>query len=45
MSIKPKIWLILFVVDAVLHLITTVIELPTLNLITKPLRNRLLINE
>jgi len=41
MSIKPKIWLI-FVVDAVLHLITTVIELPTLNLIKKPLRNRLL---
>ena len=34
---KSNHWLILFSADAILHLITTVYSIPTLNLITKPL--------
>ncbi len=34
---KTKYWLWLFILDAILHLVTTVYTLPTLNLITKPL--------
>ncbi len=36
-KVKAKIWLILFIIDAVLHLFTTIYEFPVLNLVTKPL--------
>lgn len=34
---KSNHWLLLFITDAVLHLVTTVYSFPTLNLLTKPL--------
>ncbi len=34
---KSKYWLILFAIDALLHVVTTIYSLPTLNFITKPL--------
>jgi len=35
--VKSNYWLTLFIIDAVLHLTTTISSIPTLNLITKPL--------